>query len=79
MKLTELLNLPATVLRQQRELRQLHKELDQLRSQNESMRAGMRRCVTCEYRLESRARMNHDEPPDVDTDAVSMQLDADRQ
>ena len=36
---------------QQRELEQLKTELHQLRTQNKSMREGMRRCVTCEYRL----------------------------
>ncbi len=80
MNLKDLINLPGTVLRQQRELQQLRKELDQLRAQNESMRAGMRRCVTCEYRLDYRARMNHDEAPGVNTDSDTgpdaIELDA---
>jgi predicted RNase H-like nuclease (RuvC/YqgF family) len=33
-------------------LKQANKELEKLRAQNESMREGMRRCVTCEYRIE---------------------------
>ena len=37
------------------ELRELRKERDTLRAQNESMRAGMRRCISCEYRLEVKA------------------------
>jgi prefoldin subunit 5 len=37
---------------QVRELRALREEVEKLRAQNERMRAGMRRCVTCEYRLE---------------------------
>jgi uncharacterized membrane protein len=36
----------------ERELEALRDEVDKLRVQNERMRAGMRRCTTCEYRLE---------------------------
>ena len=39
------------LLAQARELKQLRAELARLRAQNESMRAGMRRCITCEYRV----------------------------
>jgi hypothetical protein len=35
-----------------REVRVLREELDTLRHQNERMRAGMRRCLTCEYRIQ---------------------------
>jgi hypothetical protein len=31
----------------------LRTELDKLQQQNDSMREGMRRCVTCEYRMMS--------------------------
>jgi cell division protein FtsB len=41
---------------QARELKQLRVEVAQLKAQNESMRQGMRRCVTCEYRLEAKER-----------------------
>jgi hypothetical protein len=41
---------------QQREIESLHKELQTLRSQNESMREGMRRCVTCDYRIDFKNR-----------------------
>jgi hypothetical protein len=37
---------------QQREIEALRAELEKLRFQNERMAKGMRRCVTCEYRLE---------------------------
>ena len=37
---------------QQRRIQELERELDRLRTQNESMREGMRRCLTCDYRLE---------------------------
>jgi len=39
------------LLQQAREIRSLKAELAQLRALNESMREGMRRCITCEYRL----------------------------
>jgi hypothetical protein len=35
-----------------REVRSLREEVAKLNAQNERMRAGMRRCVTCEYRFE---------------------------
>jgi hypothetical protein len=44
------------LLLQARELKQLREEVQQLRAQNESMKVGMRRCITCEYRLDAKAR-----------------------
>ncbi len=41
---------------QQREIDQLKQELATLRAQNASMREGMRRCVTCDYRLDFKNR-----------------------
>ena len=38
------------LLLQEREIKALREELQSLRSQNASMREGMRRCVTCNYR-----------------------------
>lgn len=46
----------ARLLAQEREIAGLKKELDSLRAQNTSMREGMRRCVTCEYRIEFKNR-----------------------
>lgn len=43
------------LLAQTKELKQLREELVRLRAQNESMREGMRRCITCDYRLEAKA------------------------
>jgi hypothetical protein len=37
---------------QHREIRRLRKEVALLRKQNVSMRDGMRRCVTCDYRID---------------------------
>ena len=44
------------LLQQARELRRLRRELNSLRAQNDSMRQGMRRCVTCEYRIDFKQR-----------------------
>ncbi len=38
------------LLQQQHEIKQLRKQIDILTQQNDSMRQGMRRCITCEYR-----------------------------
>ena len=48
----EFLSQERRILQQRREIQALQLELDKLRSQNESMRQGMRRCISCEYRLE---------------------------
>ena len=39
------------LLAQEAELRRLRDEIETLKQQNSSMREGMRRCVTCDYRL----------------------------
>jgi prefoldin subunit 5 len=44
------------LLQQQREIRRLAREVSELRAQNDSMRQGMRRCVTCEYRIDFKQR-----------------------
>ena len=38
------------------ELEKLRGELKAAREENERMRTGMRHCITCEYRLEVRAK-----------------------
>jgi cell division protein FtsB len=44
-------------LRQQRrQITELETENAALRAQNQSMREGMRRCVTCEYRIDFKNR-----------------------
>ena len=45
-------------MRQQQEIKALQKEVTLLRNQNESMRAGMRRCVSCDYRIDFKARQD---------------------
>ena len=39
------------LVQQAAEIRRLRDEIETLKQQNSSMREGMRRCVTCEYRL----------------------------
>jgi cell division protein FtsB len=46
----------------QNEVEHLRKENASLRAQNDSMRAGMRRCVTCEYRIDYKQRQGRDAP-----------------
>ena len=45
---------------QQRELKRLRREVASLQAQNDSMRDGMRRCVTCEYRIDFKNRQGPD-------------------
>jgi TolA-binding protein len=37
---------------QEKEIRELRQEIERMRAKNERMQEGMRRCVSCEYRLE---------------------------
>ncbi|MEM9254999.1 MAG: hypothetical protein AAGA91_06100 [Pseudomonadota bacterium] len=46
--------MPLEVARLRRELARLREENLVLKRQNDSMRTGMRRCLTCDYRLDSR-------------------------
>jgi len=45
-----------TINQLQRQLAELSRDVTKLRRENASMRAGMRRCVTCEYRIECKNR-----------------------
>ena len=42
------------LLQQQQELKQLRKQVDMLTQQNDSMRQGMRRCISCDYRTKNK-------------------------
>ena len=46
------------LLQQEREINRLKQELRTLQNQNASMRGGMRRCVTCEYRIDYKNRQD---------------------
>jgi len=51
---------------QAREIEELKQRLTTLQVQNDSMRKGMRRCVTCEYRIDYKNRQDRadDKGPD---------------
>ena len=57
-KLFELFSPQQRLLQQEREIRQLRQELQLQQAQNESMRSGMRRCVSCEYRIDYKNRQD---------------------
>jgi len=57
-KLLETFSAHKRLWQQQREIDQLREELAKLRSQNDSMREGMRRCVTCDYRIDFKQRQD---------------------
>ena len=65
MGLSDFISPRVQLLRQQQRIRELESELDELRSQNASMREGMRRCVTCEYRIDFKRRQGGGETPDT--------------
>ncbi|ARN75701.1 hypothetical protein [Oceanicoccus sagamiensis] len=44
------------LLEQERELNTLRAEVETLRQQNHSMKTGMRRCVSCDYRIDYKER-----------------------
>jgi uncharacterized protein with PIN domain len=55
-KLAEILGQERRLRSQEREIRGLREEVQKLQEQNARMREGMRRCVTCDYRIEVVAR-----------------------
>ncbi len=62
LKLLELFAPQRRLLQQEREIKKLRDQLQALHAQNASMRDGMRRCVTCEYRIDFKNRQG--EVPD---------------
>ena len=56
----------AKLLSQQRRITELEKQVAELQAQNHSMREGMRRCVTCEYRIDYKQRQGGDAPVTID-------------
>ena len=55
-KLAEFLNAKKRLFKQDLEIKRLQAEVAQLKIQNSSMREGMRRCVSCEYRIDFKNR-----------------------
>lgn len=58
--LLEIFSAQKRLWQQQQEIEQLRIELAKLRTQNDSMREGMRRCVTCDYRIDFKQRQDAD-------------------
>ena len=58
--LRDLISPRTRLLQQAQRIRELEQELASLKVQNDSMRDGMRRCVTCEYRLDFKQRQGND-------------------
>lgn len=57
-KWLEIFSAQKQLWQQRQEIAQLRDELAKLRAQNDSMREGMRRCVTCEYRIDFKQRQD---------------------
>lgn len=56
MTLSDLLQPRKRLLQLEAEISGLRREIATLRAQNDSMREGMRRCVTCDYRIDYKQR-----------------------
>jgi len=65
LKLSQLFTAQKSLWQLQGEVERLRRENGELRAQNDSMRAGMRRCVTCEYRLDFKQRQGGDAPVEL--------------
>jgi hypothetical protein len=59
-KLGNFLTAQKRLFRQDLEIKRLQAEVTQLKAQNSSMREGMRRCVSCDYRIDFKNRNNPD-------------------
>ena len=57
-KIMDFFSAPKRILEQRQKINALQGEVEKLRQQNDSMRAGMRRCVTCEYRIDFKNRQD---------------------
>lgn len=60
-KLAEFLTAQKRLFSQDLVIKRLQTEVAQLKAQNSSMREGMRRCVSCEYRIDFKNRQG--QPP----------------
>jgi cell division protein FtsB len=58
-KLFEFFGNQRKILQQQKEIAQLKTEVEKLRTENTSMRDGMRRCITCDYRIDFKQRQTN--------------------
>ncbi|MEH6635653.1 MAG: hypothetical protein V7700_09040 [Halioglobus sp.] len=69
LSLRDLFSPRAQLLAQQRRIRSLEREVEQLQLLNVSMREGMRRCVSCEYRIDFKNRQGQFTPGDTNKDS----------
>ncbi len=72
-KMLEMFSAQKRLWQQRQEIEQLRSELATLRAQNDSMREGMRRCVTCDYRIDFKQRQ--DAGSDAQPAPAPMQTD----
>lgn len=65
-KLRDLFASQQRLWQQAREIEELKQRLTTLQMQNDSMRKGMRRCVSCDYRIDYKNRQDqaHNNGPD---------------
>ena len=69
-KLSEFFAAHKRLLKQDREISRLRAEVAQLQSQNSSMRDGMRRCTSCEYRIDFKNRQEQFPAGDTNKDST---------
>lgn len=72
--LSDIFSTQKRLWQQAQEIAQLRDEVNTLRAQNDSMRQGMRRCVTCEYRIDFKQR--HDNGLVTDLSSGALKADA---
>jgi hypothetical protein len=72
-KLLEIFSAQKRLWQQSQEIAQLRSELTKLRIQNDSMRDGMRRCVTCAYRIDFKQRQDADSDARPAPDALQTE------
>jgi len=70
LSLRDLFSPRAQLLVQQRRIKSLEREVEQLQRLNVSMREGMRRCVSCEYRIDFKNRQGQFPPGDTNNDST---------
>lgn len=64
--LRDFLSPRAMLLAQQCRIKELETQVAELQAQNDSMRQGMRRCLTCSYREEFKLRQGGNGPAAID-------------
>jgi cell division protein FtsB len=58
-KIVDFFSAAKYILKQQQKITALQADVEKLKQQNDSMRTGMRRCVTCEYRIDFKKSQDH--------------------